>query len=349
MIKAVSLFSGGLDSILATKIIMDQGIEVIAVNFIHPFANNKKMKEKQNYARSMSQKMGIELVEIELKENFLNILQNPKYDFGKNLNPCIDCKILMITQAYQVMKEKKASFLVTGEVLSQRPKSQFLWGLNIIDRDSHLKGFILRPLSAKLLQETIPEQKGWVNRDKLFNFSGRIRGPQFDLAQKMGITDYPAPAGGCLLTDPIFARRVHDLLIHNELTMENIELLKLGRYFRLTSQFKLIVGRNEKDNSALFNHAKPKDYIFTPSHSKGPTGLGLGVIDSSAEQLASGIIAYYSSPDVEPLYIKIQHQSFPSPKMVQPIPLSLDQIEKYRIENFPIQFTRQNTQKTPQK
>jgi tRNA U34 2-thiouridine synthase MnmA/TrmU len=111
MIKAVSLFSGGLDSILATKIIMDQGIEVIAVNFIHPFANNEKMKEKQNYARSMSQKMGIELVEIELKENFLNILQNPKYDFGKNLNPCIDCKILMITQAYQVMKEKRPHFL----------------------------------------------------------------------------------------------------------------------------------------------------------------------------------------------------------------------------------------------
>jgi tRNA-specific 2-thiouridylase len=349
MIKAVSLFSGGLDSLLATQIIMDQGIEVIAVNFIIPFANNKKMKEKQYYARNMSQKMGIELVEIELRENFLDLLRNPKYDFGKNLNPCIDCKILMITQAYQVMKEKKASFIVTGEVLSQRPKSQFLWGLSIIDRDSHIKGLILRPLSAKLLQETIPEQKGWVDRDKLYNFSGRVRGPQFDLAQKMGITDYPAPAGGCLLTDPIFARRVYDLLIHDELTMENIELLKLGRYFRLSNQFIFLVGRNEKDNLTLFSQAKPEDYIFTPSHTKGPTGLGKGMIDSDTEQFASGIIAYYSSSLVEPLYIKIQHQSYSSPKMVQPITLSLDQIEKYRIENFPIKIIRQNNQKTPQK
>ncbi|NLJ49776.1 MAG: hypothetical protein GX428_09380 [Candidatus Atribacteria bacterium] len=346
MIKAVSLFSGGLDSLLATKIIMDQGIEVIAVNFINPFANNKKMKEKQHYALSMSQKMGIELVEIELKENFLNLLRNPKYDFGKNLNPCLDCKILMITQAYQIMKEKKASFIVTGEVLSQRPKSQFLWGLSIIDRDSHLKGFILRPLSAKLLQETIPEQKGWVDRNKFYSFSGRIRGPQFDLAQKMGITDYPAPAGGCLLTDPIYARRVYDLLIHDELTMGNIELLKLGRYFRLSNQFKLLVGRNEKDNLELFNQAKPEDYIFTPSHSKGPTGLGKGIIDPDTERLASGIIAYYSSSPFEPLYIKIQHQGFSSPKMIQPISLSLDQIEKYRIENFPFEISRQKTKKT---
>ena len=349
MIKAVSLFSGGLDSLLATQIIMNQGIEVIAVNFINPFANNKKMKEKQYYARTMSQKMGIELVEIELRENFLDLLRNPKYDFGKNLNPCIDCKILMITQAHEVMKEKKASFIVTGEVLSQRPKSQFLWGLSIIDRDSHLKGLILRPLSAKLLQETIPEQKGWVDRDKLYNFSGRIRGPQFALAQKLGINDYPAPAGGCLLTDPIFARRVYDLLIHDELTMENIELLKLGRYFRLSNRFKLLVGRNEKDNLALLSQAKPEDYVFTPSHTKGPTGLGKGIIDFYTEQLASGIIAYYSSSLIEPLNIKIQHQSYSSPKMVQPITLSLDQIEKYRIENFPIKLIRQNKKKTPQK
>ena len=349
MIKAVSLFSGGLDSLLATKIIMNQGIEVIAVNFINPFANNKKMKEKQCYARSMSQKMGIELLEIKLGEDFLDILRRPKYGFGKNLNPCIDCKILMVTQAYEVMKEKNASFIITGEVLSQRPKSQFLWGLSIIDRDSNLKGLILRPLSAKLLQETIPEQEGWVDREKLYGFSGRIRGPQFALAQKMGIHDYPTPAGGCLLTDPIFARRVYDLLVHNELTMENVESLKLGRYFRLNHQYKLLVGRNEKDNLALLNQAQTEDYIFTPSHSKGPTGLGKGIIDHYTEQLSANIIAFYSSSFIEPFFIKIQHQSYSTPKMIQPKPLSIDEIEKYRIENFSIKLTHQKIEKTSPK
>lgn len=331
MIKSVSLFSGGVDSLLATKIILDQGIEVIAVNFITPFSYSKKMLEKQNYARTMSQKMGIELIEMTLRENFFEIIKDPKHGYGKNLNPCIDCKILMLKQAYEVMKEKGASFIITGEVLSQRPKSQFLWGLHIIDRDSGLKGLILRPLSAKLLQETIPEKEGWVDRDKLYDFSGRIRGPQFALAQQFGITDYPAPAGGCLLTDPIFARRVNDLLTHDELTLENAELLILGRYFRLNPQYKLIVGRNEKENFALLGAIKPGDFIFTPSHGKGPTGIGKGIIDSISEQLSASIIAFYSSLSIEPLHINVQCHGYPFSKTITPSPLRSEELEQYRI------------------
>ena len=336
MIKAVSLFSGGLDSLLATKIILNQGVEVIAVNFITPFDHSKKMVEKQNFARTISLQMEIELIEIALREDFLEILKNPKHGYGKNLNPCIDCKILMLKEAHKVMMKKNASFIVTGEVLSQRPKSQFLWGLSIIDRDSGLKGLILRPLSAKLLLETLPEKEGWVNRSELYDFSGRIRGPQFALAQQMGINEYPAPAGGCLLTDPLFARRVNDLLTHDALTMENAELLKLGRYFRLNSQFNLIVGRNQRDNLALLDGVNPGDYIFTPFHGKGPTGIGKGTIDGKSEQLSADIIAFYSSSPIEPLLINLQRYGYPSSKIIGPLSLSPEALEQYRVENFPI-------------
>ncbi|MCX6090868.1 MAG: 7-cyano-7-deazaguanine synthase [Candidatus Atribacteria bacterium] len=299
MTKAIALFSGGLDSTLAIKIIQNQGIEMIALHFIIPFDYTKKQKERQLAARRVSQKFGIEFLEVPLREDFLDIIKSPRYGFGKNLNPCLDCKILMLKRAKEIMDEKGAQFIVTGEVLSQRPKSQFLWGLNIIDRDSELKGIILRPLTAKHLPPTVAELQGWVKREDLYNFSGRVRKPQFELAVKFGITDYPTPAGGCLLTDPLFSRRVKDLLDTGTLTMENAELLKLGRHFRITSWYKLIVGRDESENNLLLQYAKKGDVIFQPENGKGPTGIGKGCVDYYGEQISGGIIAHYTkSPDL---------------------------------------------------
>jgi tRNA U34 2-thiouridine synthase MnmA/TrmU len=200
----------------------------------------------------------------------------------------------MLKKARELLPVFQAQFVFTGEVLGQRPMSQLKQSLALIEKESGLSSLLLRPLSAQLLAETIPEQKGWVRRGGLLSFSGRGRRQQIELAKKFGIEKYAQPAGGCLLTDPQFTRRLKDLLAHEEMDIENIELLKLGRYFRLSHQAKLVVGRNQKENEKILSVARPDDLIFMPIEElAGPTALGRGVFDSGLINLSCAIVAHY--------------------------------------------------------
>ncbi|PKP56669.1 tRNA 4-thiouridine(8) synthase ThiI [Candidatus Atribacteria bacterium HGW-Atribacteria-1] len=265
-IKAVVLFSGGLDSILALKLIQEQGIEVKGVNFKTPFFGLDE-------AFVIAKDLDIDLKIIDITEELLKILKKPKYGFGKNMNPCIDCHALMFKKAGEYMNKIGASFILSGEVLGERPMSQNRNSLSIIERESGFEGKILRPLSALLLTETIPEKGGLVNRNKLLDISGRSRKRQIELAAKMGINDYPSPAGGCKLTEPAFSKRLRDLFTQGSFSLEEIELLKLGRHFRLSKDIKLVVGRNKEENEQLQNFFQDGDFLFKAKNLKGPVSL----------------------------------------------------------------------------
>jgi tRNA-uridine 2-sulfurtransferase len=291
-VKAIALISGGLDSILAAKFIQKLGIEVMPLHFSIPFSHNAK-KPTCAMENMVLKNLGTELRQISLTEEFLELIKNPKYGFGSNMNPCIDCKILMLKKTKELMNDWDAKFVITGEVFGQRPMSQNRNALTIIEKKSGLEGFLLRPLSAKLLPPTIPEQEKWIDRDKLLNISGRGRKPQMELAEKLDIKDYAQPAGGCLLTDPEFAKRLKDILENGELSLENIELLKSGRYFRISNNTKLIVGRNEKENRRLEELAGEKDYLFMPKDTAGPTALGRGEFSEELIKLSYEITRRY--------------------------------------------------------
>jgi len=283
--RALVLISGGLDSALAAKLIQNQGIELIGLYFGIPFCAGKK--------EALSH-LGIEIKYIDIKEKFLEVIKSPRYGFGSNMNPCIDCKILMLQEAKGLMPEFGANFIVTGEVLGQRPMSQNKPALELIEKRAGLEGLLLRPLSAKLLAQTIPEKQGWVRREGLFSFSGRTRKPQIALAKELKIMEYPNPAGGCLLTDPAFARRLKELMAHQELNMDNIELLKFGRHFRIAANTKLVVGRDEKENEEVVNKALEGDYLFFPTDElAGPTSLGRGVFDEELIKVSCAITCRY--------------------------------------------------------
>lgn len=286
--KAIALISGGLDSTLAAKLIHDLGIEVIPLTFQIPFCH----KKKSDFS-SVSSSLGVELRTIKLEEDFLEILKGPGHGFGSQMNPCIDCKILMLSKAKELMAEWGASFVITGEVLGQRPMSQHRHALDIIASSAGLEGLVLRPLSAKLLLETTPEKMGWVLRDRLLDFNGRGRSQQMKLAKTLGIEKYAQPAGGCLLTDPQFSKRLKELILHRELSLGNVDLLKIGRHFRLSESTKLVVGRDEKENEQLANLAKAEDYLFMPKELPGPTSLGRGLFNADLIQLASVVTCSY--------------------------------------------------------
>lgn len=291
--KALALLSGGLDSTLAIRVILSQGIDVEAVNFFTPFCQCSPKGCGGHEAAKSADKLGIKLKVINLSKEYIEMIKNPKHGYGKNMNPCIDCRILMLKEAKKYMKEAGASFIITGEVLGQRPMSQYRRALNVVEKESGLEGLILRPLSAKLLSLSIPEKEEWVNREKLLEISGRSRKPQMALALDYKIGDYPCPAGGCLLTDSGFTRRMKDLIAHSQITLNEIELLKVGRHFRLSKDAKLVVGRNEKENERLLGLKKQEDVCFSPKDVTGPTGIGRGIFGETLIAQAAQIIARY--------------------------------------------------------
>ncbi|HNW39454.1 MAG TPA: tRNA 4-thiouridine(8) synthase ThiI [Candidatus Omnitrophota bacterium] len=286
-VKAIALISGGLDSLLAAKLICDQGCEVVGLHFKIPFC-------KINIKKSFPD-IGIKIIEVDLGQEFLKLIQAPHYGFGSNMNPCIDCKILMFSKARELMPELGAQFIITGEVLGQRPMSQTKQALKLIKYRSGLEDLLLRPLSAQFFPPSLAEKEGWVKREKLLNFNGRLRTPQMQLAHDLGLNNYATPAGGCLLTDPGFSKRLVELLEHQELSLENLELLKIGRHFRLGSATRLVVGRNEGENNQLAGLACPGDYLFSPPQDlAGPTCLARGVINPELIALASQITSAYT-------------------------------------------------------
>ena len=250
-VRALGLCSGGLDSMLAGLVLRRQAIEVAWITFETPFFSADK-------ARAAARQTGIPLTVREITPDYLRMLRKPPCGYGKHMNPCMDCHALMFRLAGEWMKTQGYDFLFSGEVVGQRPMSQTKSSLRYVEKHSGFDGYILRPLSARGLPETIPEQKGWVDRERLLDLSGRSRKPQIKLAAEFGISDYPAPAGGCLLTDPGYARRLKDLFAHQAHTsIRDLELLKHGRHFRLDANTKIIVGRTQKDNQRIEDLHEP--------------------------------------------------------------------------------------------
>jgi tRNA U34 2-thiouridine synthase MnmA/TrmU len=293
--KAICVFSGGLDSMLAASVIRAQDIDVLALFFETPFFTSPR-------ARKSAQSINLPLKVIDITQRHLKVVRNPKHGYGENLNPCIDCHALMLHSAGEMLSEEGAGFIVTGEVLGQRPMSQNRKALSLVAAESGFEGLILRPLSAKRLPMTIPEREGWVNRDKLMGFSGRSRKPQMSLAESLGIVEYPSPAGGCLLTDQGFSRRLKDLIASRpEHGVRDIELLKLGRHFRLGPHTKLVVGRNRLENLAIQSVAKNDDLLLRTGSIPGPTALAIGELTPDLEGLAVAITVAYSDADDDEL------------------------------------------------
>ena len=332
--KALALLSGGLDSILAVKLVLEQDIEVEAVNFSTLFWTYKKKENSHFFVKSIAEELGIKLKVFEVSEDFLKILKKPKYGYGSGMNPCIDCRIFMLKKAYEYMRESGASFLITGEVLNERPMSQRLPILKLIEKESGLTGLILRPLSAKLLEPTIPEEKKWVERDKLLSLKGRSRKIQLELAKKFGIKNYFSPSGGCLLTDPKFSHRVKDLMKYSpDFNLNDIKLLKLGRHFRLSENAKLIVGRDQKENEQLLSFNLEKSLFFYPLQAKGPVALGRGFFDQDLILLSARIVAYYCDKEKSDSSLKIiyKNNSLDVAQTLEVFPLAIFKIKELQI------------------
>lgn len=291
-VKALVTVSGGLDSALAVMLLKTQGIHVCAVHFQHIFQPYTGGNPAFDVANSCS----VELRMDSLSSELLSILRNPPHGYGKNVNPCIDCRILQLRKAAELMHELDCRFIATGEVIGQRPMSQRTEVMRRVEREAGLEGLVLRPLSALHLPETIPEKERWVDRSRLKGLRGRTRRPQLDMAGEFGIKGFSSPAGGCLLTDPGFSLRMRDYMEHSEgdLSVNEIELLKHGRHFRLGSGTKLVIGRNEKDNEKLLALARPGDVIIRAAAGSSPETILRGQITEEFIYKAAEITARYS-------------------------------------------------------
>jgi tRNA-uridine 2-sulfurtransferase len=298
---AIALFSGGLDSLLASRLLMEQGIRVQAVKFVTPFFGYELLERAADFHLEMREKFGVDVRLCDVSEKYLAMLRNPAHGYGRNFNPCVDCKILLVSEARRLLAEFGASFLVSGEVLGQRPMSQRHDTLRVIERDSGSEGLLLRPLCAKLLNPTQPEMEGLVDRDQLLAFSGRSRTPQIELAARFGITGYASPAGGCVLTDPILARRIKRFYEEQpQFTPADIRLLLVGRCFRLPRGGLLAMGRDERENDRIDRLTQPGDWVLNAAADwPGPTAVLRFSEHREDLQTAAGLVARYSKKKPE--------------------------------------------------
>ena len=284
-----ALFSGGLDSILAVLHMKSLGYRVLPIFFSTPFFGPDKAQETAN-------RIGFDLIVHDLTDLHLKMVENPKYGYGKNLNPCIDCHGLMFHEAGRLMKEHNIDFIISGEVMGQRPMSQRKDALNAVGKLSEIKDLLIRPLSQKLLSETLPIREGWVIKDEMLDIQGRNRKRQMKLVEEYGIDFYPSPGGGCLLTDPGFTRKLKDLMQYNVMNKRSIEFLKTGRHLRLNDNVKLIIGRNKDENDILSELAK-NEIVLQAKNFPGPLGIMLSKEKLANEEinLAGSILLRYNS------------------------------------------------------
>ena len=297
--KAIGLLSGGLDSALALKLVLDQGIDVVALQHVLPFNS-----EKMDYSGQVADRLGIELVRIEAGEDYIEIIRNPEYGYGANMNPCIDCRIYMLRGAKKLAEEIGADFIITGDVLGQRPMSQRRESLHIEEHEADLVGMIFRPLSARILPKTIPEQKGWVASDSLMGIKGKSRRLQLKLAEKLGLEGYRFPDAGCLLTNKEFSSRLRPLFARQwKVTKKDIELLKIGRHY-YHSLSRIIVGRNERENRLLLELKNPQDYVFEVPGCGSPVTVLQGPKGKGATEIAARLTARYSDADTEKVRVE---------------------------------------------
>jgi hypothetical protein len=296
--KAVALLSGGLDSMLAVRVVLDQGIPVTGVRFITHFGCDPVSAGSCGHDVEPLVKLwghlGFTVRMSHLGQDYIDMVKNPRFGRGKNMNPCVDCRIMMLSWAREILEREEAGFLITGEVLNQRPMSQTRERFRQIDRQLGLAGRVLRPLSAKLLEPTLPEREGVVDRSRLLDISGRGRTRQYALAAHYGVTDIPQPSGGCLLTDPGYSARLRDLWAHDpEAGVRDLNLLRVGRHFRPTPHCKLIVGRDEAENKALETARAAGDALVYLKDHQGPMTLVRGRYGADELRLAAGLTVRY--------------------------------------------------------
>ena len=334
--KAVALISGGLDSLLAARLMLDQGIHVEGINFYtgfcveghtHAIRKKDRNKPKRNNALWSAEQLGIKLHILDIIDEYKDVVINPKHGYGANMNPCLDCKIFMVSKARQWMEEKGFDFIITGEVIGQRPMSQRKDLLPVVVRESGADDRLLRPLCAKNLAPTLPEREGWVDRSKLLDFSGRNRKPQMALAKQFGFEDYASPAGGCcFLTDKNYSDKLVDLWQarnKKEYELDDIMLLKVGRHIRPQPHYKLIVSREEGENNFLHGYRKQFSTIETQSHG-GPLTLVDGEVSDAELEYAARIVARFSQGrDADSVTVKMTRMNGDETIMnVTPLPPS---------------------------
>ena len=327
--KAVALISGRLDSMLAARVMLDQGIHVEGINFFTGFCveghthairnkDQEKKEKKRNNALWTAEQLGIKLHIIDIIEPYKDVVLNPKHGYGANLNPCLDCKIFMVKEAHKWMLENSFDFIITGEVVGQRPKSQRKETMPIVQKESGIRDLLLRPLCAHNLPETLPEREGWVDRNKLLDFHGRNRKPQMALAKDFGLNDYAQPAGGCcFLTDANYSSKLQDMWNHRpsrDYTLDDIILLKVGRHIRPRDNFKIIIARDSGETRYLGGYKKQFKHLIMRSHS-GPITLIEGDDLSELDiQLAAAVAARYGqgreAESVEFEYSDLQQNSY---------------------------------------
>ncbi|HPS56500.1 MAG TPA: tRNA 4-thiouridine(8) synthase ThiI [Spirochaetota bacterium] len=329
-VKCVLLYSGGLDSLLAAKVLMEMGIEVTGLHCILPYfppdLDIEGLKSTQ-----LANQIGLQLIHYRCGVEYIDMLRKPCHGYGKEINPCIDCKLFFMKIAAGFINELNADFVATGEVVGQRPMSQLKHTLNHIEKESGLAGKLLRPLSAKLLKPTIAETDGRVDRNSLLDINGRGRKRQFELAKIYGITDFELPGGGCLFTDSHIASRIRDAFKYfTNITPLDLCLLKFGRHFRINEKLKIIVSRNQHETEELEKYSNYADYFFRPEFS-GPSIFVKGIMSGSDKKIISGILTRYSKLSEPEKRIIIYMKNEAMEEIAAGSPVNEDEIDLWRI------------------
>jgi tRNA U34 2-thiouridine synthase MnmA/TrmU len=331
--KAIALLSGGLDSTLAISVMLDLGVEVVALNFTTIFCNCTSERRKAgcgSEARRVSKLFGVELKVLNAMPDYMEVVKNPKYGRGSGMNACKDCRIFMFKKAKKYMEESGADFIVTGEVLGQRPMSQHMESIKLIERDSGLEGLVVRPLCAKLLAPSKPEEDGLIDREQLLSISGRSRKPQIQLAAEKGITDYACPAGGCLLADKSFSRRLRDLLDNDpEADVDEVRLLKHGRHFRLSNGAKIIVGRDETENDTLERLGRGYGK-YQVEDERGAVALAPAGLEEETKRVVASIAARYSQEKEKPT-LSVRNSEDGREELLEVEPAGEEDLARWRI------------------
>jgi len=331
--KAILLYSGGLDSTIALYSLVSMGVDVVVLNFDIPFCGTGSNNKVYLSIADNTRRLGVKVLTVGADEGYLQILKDPKHGYGRSVNPCVDCRIYMLKYAKKVMDQEGADFIATGEVVGQRPFSQNVQRLMAIDKEAGVEGLVVRPLSGKLLPETIPEKKGMVKREAMFDLQGRGRRAQMKLAEQFGVEVYPTPAGGCLLTESAFGRRFRDLKKYSQdFGLKEVLLLRFGRHFRLDEKHKIILCRNEAENYTVMNLVSEEDVLFEALTYKGPLGVYFGDFSSSSMELAaSHIVAYSKAPKDVPVKVRFWNKKGAFEKIIEVYALPRSLRHKYLV------------------
>jgi len=333
-VKAIALLSGGLDSSLAAMIVAGQGVEVLGCHMVHLFARRAPEKKSELGAVGAARRIGIPIRLVYNSPEMLEMVKAPEFGYGSSFNPCIDCRILTFKLARKVMAEEGARFLISGEVLGQRPMSQRRDPMELVTKRAGVEGLLLRPLCAKLLEPTLPEKNGWVDREKLYDIAGRSRKRQFELAKTFGLTEYPSPAGGCLLTERAFGKRMKDLVRRGRLAISDVHMAKLGRHLVIDENTRLVVARNERETGKVLSFARPGDVILETASVPGPTAALSGKRDDATLELAAALVARYSKArDRSEVDVRFQIKGGAAAGILTVRPASTEESERRLLEN----------------